>query len=115
MMKYFPCFHSFLPSSHYLKQRTRKQCSKLCGKFQAIQTNFSGAGCSKLTSFLKVSLRLKNLNITNTLLSFVGKKCWKNERILDSHIFSTKNNSVFDNVVGIYLTSRLLLTTLLGS
>ena len=34
--------------------------------------------------------------------------CWKNVRIFciakDSHIFTTKNNSVFDNVVGIYLT-----------
>ena len=33
----------------------------------------------------------------------------KNVRIFcnakDSHIFPTKNNSVFDNVVGIYLTS----------
>ena len=26
----------------------------------------------------------------------------------DSHIFPTKNNSVFDNVVGIYLTSLCL-------
>ena len=26
----------------------------------------------------------------------------------DSHIFPTKNNSVFDNLVGTYLTSRRL-------
>ena len=33
--------------------------------------------------------------------------CWKNVRIFcnakDSHIFPTKNNSGFDNVIGIYL------------
>ena len=27
------------------------------------------------------------------------------ENAKDSHIFPTKNNSVFDNIVGIYLTS----------
>ena len=35
--------------------------------------------------------------------------CWKNVRIFcsakDSHIFPTKNNSAFDSLVGIYLTS----------
>ena len=44
------------------------------------------------------------MNIANPLL-FLLKK---NVRIFctakDSHIFSTKNNSGFDNVVGIYLT-----------
>ena len=36
--------------------------------------------------------------------------CWKNVRIFcnakDSHIFPTKNNSVFENVVGIYLNAK---------
>ena len=45
------------------------------------------------------------MNITNTLLFFVEK----NVRILcnakDSHIFSTKNSSVFAYVVGINLKS----------
>ena len=51
------------------------------------------------------------MNITNTLLFFVGTVifCWKNVRILciakDSHIFSTKNNSVFTYVVAICLSS----------
>ena len=43
----------------------------------------SGASCSKLT--------------TSLVKVFIGK--------LDSHIFPTKNNSVFDYVVGIDLTS----------
>ena len=64
-----------------------------------------GAGCSKLTTLL-----------VNVLLNFQTKYykstvifCWKNVRIFcpakDSHLFSTKNNSGFDNLVGIYLTS----------
>ena len=50
-------------------------------------------------------VKILNNNITNTLGFFF---CWKNVRILctakDSHIVSTKNNSVFDDVVRIYLT-----------
>ena len=49
--------------------------------------------------------KILNANNTNTLIFFVEK----NVRIFcsakDSHIFPTKNNGVFDNVVGIYLTS----------
>ena len=65
----------------------------------------AGAGCSKLTLLVNVSLKFLNLNITKTLLFF----CWKNVRIFctakDPHIFPTKNNSIFDNVVRIYLMS----------
>ena len=64
----------------------------------------SGASCSKLTtSLVTVSLKFKML-----ILQIHCYFCWKNVRIFcsakDSHIFPTKNNSVFHNVVGIYLT-----------
>ena len=36
---------------------------------------------------------------------FLLKKCEIFCNVKDSHIFPTKNNSIFDNVVGIYLTS----------
>ena len=69
-----------------------------------------GASCSKLTT---------SLHVVNVTLKFKCKYykyadifCWKNVRIFcsakDSHIFPTKKNCVFDNVVGIYLTSRRL-------
>ena len=49
-------------------------------------------------------VKISNGNITNTVIF-----CCKNVRILcnakDSHISSTKNNSVFAYVVSIYLTS----------
>ena len=65
----------------------------------------TGAGCSKLTtSLVNVSLKFKTL-ILQILCYFLLEKC---ENLLkDSHIlfFPTKNNSVFDNLVGIYLTS----------
>ena len=62
--------------------------------------------CSKLTtSLVNVFLKLKNVMILQIHCYF----CWKNVRIFcsakDSYIFPTKNNSVFDNLVGIYLTS----------
>ena len=59
------------------------------------------AGCSKLTlSLVNVSLKFKTL-ILQIHCYFLFEKC---ENAKDSHIFKTKNNSVFDNVVGIYLT-----------
>ena len=52
-----------------------------------------GASCLKLTtSLVNVSLNFK-------------RKYYKYAVIKDSHIFPTKSNSVFDNVVSIYLTS----------
>ena len=45
-----------------------------------------------------------NITITRTLL-FLLEKCEKILIVKDSHIFSTKNNSAFDNVVGISLMS----------
>ena len=65
-----------------------------------------GAGCSKLTtSLVDVSLKFKMLILQIHCYFF----CWKNVRIFCSakysHVFPTKNNSVFDNLVGIYLTS----------
>ena len=67
--------------------------------------NSSGAGCSKLTtSLVNVSLKFKTLILQITVIF-----CWKNVKIFcsvkESHIFPTKNKSVFDNLVGIYLTS----------
>ena len=64
-----------------------------------------GAGCSKLTtSLVNVSLKFKTL-----ILQIHCYFLLKNVRIFcsakDSHIFPTKNNSVFDNLAGIYLTS----------
>ena len=57
-----------------------------------------------VVSFVKIS----NINITNTLSFFVEK----NVRILctakDSHIFSTKNNSVFVTLADICLTNLCL-------
>ena len=66
---------------------------------------FSGAGCLKLTtSLVNVSLKFKTFK-----LQIHCYFCWKNLRIFctakDSHIFSTKNNSGFDNIVSIYLTN----------
>ena len=63
----------------------------------------SGAGCSKLTtSLVNVSLKFKTL-ILQIHCYFLLEKC---ENLLQckrfSH-FSNKNNSVFDNVVSIYL------------
>ena len=59
-----------------------------------------GAGCSKLTtSLVNVSLKFKTL-ILQIHCYFLFEKYAK-----DSHIFPTKNNSVFDNLVSIYLTS----------
>ena len=72
-------------------------------------------------SLVNVSLKFKML-ILQIHCYFLLKKCenllqlqihcyflLKNVRIFcsakDSHIFSTKNNSVFDNFVGIYLKS----------
>ena len=53
-------------------------------------------------------VKISNINITNTLLFFVEK----NVRILctakDSHIFSTKNNSVFVTLADICLTNLCL-------
>ena len=55
----------------------------------------SPVGCSKLTtSLVNVSLKFKTLILQ---IHFCTAK--------DSHIFPTKNNSVFDNLVDIYLTS----------
>ena len=69
------------------------------------QYNTSGAGCSKLTtSLINVSLKFKTL-----ILQIHCYFCWKNVRIFcsakNSHIFPTKHSSVFDHLVGIYLTS----------
>ena len=54
--------------------------------------------CALLTSRYQVSVYRTNGPLV----------CLKNVRIFctakDSHIFSTKNSSGFDNVVGIYLT-----------
>ena len=52
----------------------------------------------------KQFIKISNGNITNTLLFFVEKKreSFAMQRILT--FFSTKNNSVFAYVVGIYLT-----------
>ena len=68
-------------------------------------TDWSLLGGSKLTmSLVNVSLNFKLKYYKYTVIF-----CWKNVRIFcnakDSHIFPTKNNSVFDNLVGIYLTS----------
>ena len=61
----------------------------------------SGSSCSKLTtSLVNVSLKFSNINITNTLLFFFCAK--------DSHIFSTKNNSVFVTLADICLTNLCL-------
>ena len=65
-----------------------------------------GANCSKLTTLLvNVSLKFKT--------SILQKRCyfcWKNVRIFcsakNSYIFPTIKNSVFDNVVSIYLISK---------
>ena len=67
----------------------------------------SGPSCSKLImSLVNDSLKFQRV-ILQIHCYFLLKKC---ERILcnakDSHIFSTKNNSVFANVVSIYLTTR---------
>ena len=63
-----------------------------------------GAVCSKLTtSLVNVSLEFKTL-ILQTHCYFLLEKCENLCNAKDSHIFPTKNNSVFDNVVGIYLT-----------
>ena len=73
----------------------------------------SGAGCLKLTTLLvNVSLKFKTL-ILQMHCYFLLEKCEnllhleKCENLLQckrfSH-FSNKNNSVFDNLVGIYLT-----------
>ena len=70
----------------------------------------AGAGCSKLTtSLVNVSLKFKTL-ILQIHCYFLLEKCENLLHIFptsakDSHIFPTKNNSVFDNLVGIYLTS----------
>ena len=59
-----------------------------------------GAGCLKLTTLLvNVFLKFKTL-ILQIHCYFLLEKC----DAKDSHIFPTKNNSVFDNVVSIYLT-----------
>ena len=67
--------------------------------------SISGAGCSKLTT----SLVNVSLNFQTKILQIHCYFLLKNVRIFctakDSHIFSTKNNSVFDNLVSIYLTS----------
>ena len=69
-------------------------------------TSHAGASCSKLTtSLVNVSLKFKML-ILQIHCYFLLEKC---ENLLqcnakDSHIFPTKNNSVFDHVVCIYLT-----------
>ena len=62
-----------------------------------------GADCSKLTtSLVNISLKFKMLiHVLQIHCYFLLKKC---ENLLQSH-FSTKNNSVFDNVVSIYLRS----------
>ena len=63
-------------------------------------TSQAGDGCSKLTTSLdNVSLKLKT-----SILQIHCYFCWKNVRTLRFSHFSNKNNSVFDNVVGIYLT-----------
>ena len=64
-----------------------------------------GADCSKLTtSLVNISLKFKTLILQIHCYFF----CRTNVRIFcnakDSHIFTTNNNSVFDNEVGIYLT-----------
>ena len=64
-----------------------------------LDTKHPGAGCSKVTaSLVNVSLKFKTL-ILQIHCYFLLEKCEN-----DSHIFPTKNNSVFDNVVSIYLT-----------
>ena len=78
-------------------------CSKRLNGFKSTDL---GRGCSKLTTLLvKVSLRFKTL----ILQIQWGFFWWRNVRIsctaTDSHIFPPKNNSVFDKVVGVYLTS----------
>ena len=72
---------------------------KLIDRAQLFKTKYVVSSC-----FVKIS----NINITNTLLFFVEK----NLRILctakDSHIFSTKNNSVFVTLADICLTNLCL-------
>ena len=67
-----------------------------------------GADCSKLTTTL-VNVTLKFIKCKH--YKYANIFCWKNVRIFctakDSHIFATKNNSVFDNIVHIHLTSSL--------
>ena len=64
----------------------------------------SGTSCLKLTLLL-VNIWLK---FKNKYYKYAAIFCWKNVRIFctakDSHIFPTKNNSIFDNGVHIYLT-----------
>ena len=78
----------------------------------------SGPSCSKLTtSLVNVSLKFQTL-ILQIHCYFLLKKCEnplhckKNVRILctakDSHIFSTKNNSVFVTLADICLTNLCL-------
>ena len=63
-----------------------------------------GPTCSKSTTLL--------VNISHEYYKYNAIFCSKNVRIFsnanDSYIFPTKNNSLFDNVVGIYLTSCCL-------
>ena len=67
-----------------------------------------GGGCSKLTtSLVNVSLKIKTLILQINCYFLLEKKFpTKNNSVIakDSHIFPTKNNCLFDNVVGIYLT-----------
>ena len=51
----------------------------------------------------KRSVKISNVNITNTLIFFVEKKVRIFCSAKDSHIFSTQNSNVFDNVVGVLL------------
>ena len=64
----------------------------------------SWGGFLKLTtSLVNVSLKFKTL-ILQIHCYFLLEKCENLLQCKDSHIFPTKNNSVFDNVVGL-LTS----------
>ena len=71
-----------------------------------------GPSCSKLTtSLFNVSLKFQTL-ILQIHCYFLLKKCENPMRILctakDSHIFSTKNNSVFVTLADICLTNLCL-------
>ena len=67
-----------------------------------------GASCSKLTMSLINDLLKFQMAILQIHCYFLLKKCENPLHCIakDSHIFSTKNNSVFAFVVGIYLMSR---------
>ena len=80
---------------HLYLRKTRislDNCLVLVMAVLSLDSERPGAGCSKLTtSLVNISLKFKTLIYQIHHYFF--------------HIFPIKNNNVFDNLVGIYLTS----------